>query len=75
MRWILGLTALLLSAMTAVAQTASGTFVAQVPVTTTTTVNGTVSCTLSATGLVLTCSFSQAIPANATVTLTLPSGL
>ena len=74
MRWILIALSLLLAGPAA-AQTATGTFTALVPVTTTTTVNGTVSCVLSSTGLVLTCTFSQAIPATASVTLTLPSGL
>lgn len=75
MKFLIALSLLLASAVIAVAQTATGTFVASVPVTTTTTINGTVSCNLSVTGTVLTCTFSQAIPANAAVTLTLPSGL
>ena len=66
---------LLALASPAAAQTATGTFSATIPVTTTTTVNGTVTCVLSSTGTVLTCTFSQAIPANASVTLALPSGL
>lgn len=69
------LTALALLATTAVAQTAGGTFTETYPVTTTTTVNGTVSCTLSSTSTVLTCTFSQAVQPNATITISIPSGL
>jgi len=57
------------------AVTAPGTFTETYPVTTTTTVNGTVSCVLDTTSTILTCTFSQTVQPNATITISIPSGL
>ena len=80
MRILIAVPMVLLAAIVAAqAQTAPGTFTETYTTTVTTTtpntVTGTVSCALSSTGTVLTCTFSQALQPNATVQITIPSGL
>lgn len=71
---LVGLSLLLGFVDQASAQSASGTFVETYPVTTTQTVNGTVTCVLT-TATVVTCTFSQALQPNASISITIPSGL